>query len=245
MNVTVENLAPCKKLLRVDVDAQKVDEIFEKVTKEFLGQARVPGFRPGKVPRETILKLYGKQIEGQAKDEIVKWSFQQAIKEKNLRVVHFSKIEEVQFGKGQNMEYTTTLEVAPEFELPEYKGITVKVPAAVVTVTDEENAMKALQAQKSTFEDPNRPSEKDDYLIVNYTAPAKANRSRTLCPRPKAWIPNRNSGFRSEPMPFCPVSESSSSEFLRAIAERLISTCQPIRGKRHWQGKSCNSMSKC
>jgi len=54
------------------VDAQRVDEVFEQITKEFLGQARVPGFRPGKVPRETILKLYGKQIESQAKEEIVK-----------------------------------------------------------------------------------------------------------------------------------------------------------------------------
>ena len=168
MNVTVENLAPCKKLLRVDVDAQTVDATFEKVTKEFLGQARVPGFRPGKVPRETILKLYGKQIEGQAKEEIIKKSFHDAIKGQNLRVVHYSDVEEIQFGKGQNMLYTSTLETAPEFELPEYKGIVVKVPSAVVTIHDEENAMKALREQKSKFEDPKRPSEKDDYLVINY-----------------------------------------------------------------------------
>lgn len=211
MNVSVENLAPCKKLLRVEVDAQKVDLVFEQVTKEFLGQARVPGFRPGKVPRETILKLYGKQIETQAKEEIVKKSFQEAIREKNLRVVHYSKIEEIQFGKGQNMEYTTTLEIAPEFELPEYKGIPVKVPAAVVTPGDEENAMKVLREQKSKFEDPKRPSEKGDYLIVNYTGTCEGKPITDLVPTAK--------GLNSQEKFWISLDEKS---FLPGFGEQLL-----------------------
>ena len=47
MNITVENLAPCKKLLRVEVDAKAVDEAFDAVTKDFQKQASLPGFRPG------------------------------------------------------------------------------------------------------------------------------------------------------------------------------------------------------
>ena len=55
MNVTVENLAPCKKLVRVEVEAQKVDEVLASVTKEFQREANLPGFRPGKAPREMVL----------------------------------------------------------------------------------------------------------------------------------------------------------------------------------------------
>ena len=54
MNVTVENLAPCKKLVRVEVDAQKVDEAFEAMTRDFQRQAKFPGFRPGKMPLEFV-----------------------------------------------------------------------------------------------------------------------------------------------------------------------------------------------
>ena len=62
MNVTVENLAPCKKLMRVEVEAPKVDETFEAVAKDFRREARLPGFRPGKAPREMVLRLYDKEI---------------------------------------------------------------------------------------------------------------------------------------------------------------------------------------
>ena len=51
MNITVENLAPCKKLLRVELDAKSVDESFDAVAKDFQKQAALPGFRPGKAPR--------------------------------------------------------------------------------------------------------------------------------------------------------------------------------------------------
>ena len=56
MNVTVENLAPCKKLVRFEVDAAKVDETFATVTKDFVRQAAMPGFRPGKAPKERVMR---------------------------------------------------------------------------------------------------------------------------------------------------------------------------------------------
>ena len=52
MNVTVENLAPCKKLVRIEIEAAQVDETFEAITKDYQKQAALPGFRPGK-PRAT------------------------------------------------------------------------------------------------------------------------------------------------------------------------------------------------
>ena len=63
MNITVENLAPCKKLLRVELDAKAVDETFDVVTKDFQKQASLPGFRPGKAPRAMVLKKYEADIK--------------------------------------------------------------------------------------------------------------------------------------------------------------------------------------
>jgi len=48
VNVTVENLAPCKKLVRVEIEAQKVDETFDSITKDFQQKAKLPGFRRAK-----------------------------------------------------------------------------------------------------------------------------------------------------------------------------------------------------
>ena len=71
VNVTVENLAPCKKLLRVELDAKAVDEVFETITKDFQKQAALPGFRPGKAPRAMVLKKYEAEIKDEVKRKLI------------------------------------------------------------------------------------------------------------------------------------------------------------------------------
>ena len=71
MNITVENLAPCKKLLRVEVDAKAVDEIFDSITKDYQKQAALPGFRPGKAPRDMVVKKYEADINDDAKRRLI------------------------------------------------------------------------------------------------------------------------------------------------------------------------------
>ena len=66
MNISVENLAPCKKLMRIEVDARAVDEVFDSVTKEYQKQAALPGFRPGKAPRDMVVKKYNAEIADEA-----------------------------------------------------------------------------------------------------------------------------------------------------------------------------------
>ena len=58
VNVSVENLAACKKLVRVELDAKSVDEIFDAVASDYQKQAALPGFRPGKAPRAMVVKKY-------------------------------------------------------------------------------------------------------------------------------------------------------------------------------------------
>ena len=133
MNVTVENLAPCKKLVRVEVEAQKVDETFESVTKDFQKQAVLPGFRPGKAPRDMVLRKYEKDIQDEVKRKLISESYRKAVEEQKLDVLGYPDIEEIQFGRGQPLQFAATIETAPEFELPEYKGLPVKREARTVT----------------------------------------------------------------------------------------------------------------
>ena len=82
MNVTVENLAPCKKLLRVEVDAKAVDEAFDAITKDFQKQASLPGFRPGKAPRDLVIKKYETDIKDEVKRKLIGDSYRKALDEK-------------------------------------------------------------------------------------------------------------------------------------------------------------------
>ncbi|MGH7954321.1 MAG: trigger factor family protein, partial [Limisphaerales bacterium] len=122
MNITVENLAPCKKLLRVELDAKTVDEAFDAVTKNYQKQAALPGFRPGKAPRELVLKKYEAGIKDEVKRKLIGENYHKALEEKKISVIGYPDIEEIQFGRGQVLQFAATIETAPEIQLPEYKG---------------------------------------------------------------------------------------------------------------------------
>ena len=133
VNITVENLAPCKKLVRVELDATVVDETFEAITKDFQKQAALPGFRPGKAPRPLVLKKYEAEIKEEAKRKLIGDSYRKALAEKKIEAIGTPDIEEIQFDRGQALLFAATVETAPEFELPEYKGLPVKREAKSVS----------------------------------------------------------------------------------------------------------------
>ncbi len=170
MNVTVENLAPCKKLLRVEAEAQVVDAAFDTITSDFQRNVALPGFRKGKAPRDKVAKQFAKDIEEEARKKMVRESYDYALKDQKLIVVAPPQFEEVQFSRGQNLQFNFTVETAPEFELPEYKGLPIKVSTQTVTPEDKEKALTILRERKATYAPVERPAVEGDFVVVNYNA---------------------------------------------------------------------------
>jgi trigger factor len=192
VNVTVENLAPCKKLVRVEVETQKVDETLDRVTKDFQREASLPGFRPGKAPREMVLRKYSKDIEEEAKRKLISEAYKQAVDEQKLDVVGYPDIEEIQFTRGQPLQFAATLETAPEFELPEYKGLPAKVEARSVTDADVEKALDVLREQQVSFKTVERPVQAGDIAVVNYTGTTEGKPITDIAPTAKGLTEQKN-----------------------------------------------------
>src|SRR5207247_3877652 len=182
VNVTIENLAPCKKLVRVEIEAQQVDETFESITKEFQREAAFPGFRPGKAPREMVLKKYEKDIQKEVKSKLISDSYRKAVEEQKLDVLGYPDIEEIQFNRGQPMQFAATIETAPEFELPEYKGLPVKREARTVTEADVERALDALREPQVAFNTVDRPIQAGDVAVINYTGASDGKSLAEIAP---------------------------------------------------------------
>jgi len=83
VNVTVENLAPCKKLVRIELESKDVDAAFDSMLKDFQRQASLPGFRPGKAPRDMIAKRYEKDIHDEVKKKLIPDAYRKAVDEQN------------------------------------------------------------------------------------------------------------------------------------------------------------------
>lgn len=169
MNVSVENLGPCKKLLRVEVPVEKVNATFDAVTAEFQKAAQLPGFRPGKAPKHLITRSYEPRIVEETRKKLVEESFRAAAQQEKLNIVVTLDVEDQQFGRNQALQFTATVEVAPDFALPNYKGLAAKRELTVATEADVERALGILREQHAQYNDVDRPVQDGDVAVVNYT----------------------------------------------------------------------------
>ena len=204
MNVTVENLAPCKKLLRVEVESKDVDAAFDAMLKEFQRHTALPGFRPGKAPREMIAKRYEKDIEAEVKKKLIPESYREAIKEQKLEVVGHPDIEEIQFGRGQALQFAATVETAPEFQLPEYTGLPVKRETTTVTDADVERALELLRQRQVSFASVDRAGAFGDVAVVNYTGTSGGKPLTEIAPTAKGLTEQKNFWVNLEQDSFIP-----------------------------------------
>jgi trigger factor len=203
MNITLEDVAPCKKRLKIEVPANRVQQAYDRVASDFQREARIPGFRPGHAPRGVVLKRYQKDIESETQRTLVPEAYQEAVAEKKLRVVSSPEIEDLKYQPGMSLSFSTMVEVVPEFPMPTYKGLVLKKQETEVKDEDVEKALESIANQRATFEDaPARPVAMDDFAVISYTGTVDGKPILELVPDVKQlgqnqqfWLWMRADGF--------------------------------------------------
>jgi len=171
MNVEVENLPNCIASLHIELPPDFVTKEWNEVVKGFRQVARIPGFRPGKAPQNVVEAKFRKEIQDELTKKLVSQTTREAIREKGLKVLSISEVEGVEFTPERSMRFTATLITSPEFELPEYKGIPIKVPPDETTDRDVEKGLQNLRERHATFSDvTGRGLEMNDFAVIDYAA---------------------------------------------------------------------------
>jgi len=178
--------------MRVEIDAKAVDEAFEAMTKEFQRQVSLPGFRPGKAPRDMVLKKHEKEIQDEVKKKLISESYRKAVEEKKLDVIGYPDIEEIQFSRGQALQFAATIETEPEIELPEYKGLPAKRDTASVTEADVDRAVNLLRERQTNFQTVARAAQNGDVVVVNYTGTCDGKPITETAPTAKGLTEQKN-----------------------------------------------------
>jgi trigger factor len=205
MNITVEDVAPCKKRLKIEVPANRVKQAYDRVADDFQREARIPGFRPGHAPRTVVVKKYHKDIESEAQRTLVPEAYQEAIAEKKLRVVSQPSIEDLKYQAGLSLSFSTVVELVPDFKLPDYKGLVIKKQDTAVTDEEVDKALTSLAEQRATFEDaPDRPLAMDDFAVVSYTGNLDGKLLSEVAPEAKNLAQNPNFWLWMKPEGFLP-----------------------------------------
>ncbi|MHC4270406.1 MAG: trigger factor [Planctomycetota bacterium] len=168
MNIDIEEIGPCKKLIKIEVPKEKIEDEWQKQLNEVARMANLPGFRKGKAPRQLLERKFGDRIVDEVKRAVVSESYQQAIEENKLSPIGDPDIGDINLELGKPLKYEITMEVFPTFELGEYKGMQLKKKIVAVTDEDIDNALKTLSQQKTQLTVVTKGKVKDeDYIICD------------------------------------------------------------------------------
>lgn len=173
MKVTVEDVSPVQKRMKVELPVETVSRAFGDVYNEYRKQASVRGFRKGKAPNTILAREYGPQIKGDVLERLIQQTISDAIKEAGVVMVLEPLLEDAgDLNERKPFTYSVLMDIVPEFELGEYKGIKLVKPPVEVTDEELEEQLQALRRNFGTVEplEEDRPVQDGDVAIIDVTA---------------------------------------------------------------------------
>ena len=169
MKVEVENKPESVSTLRIELPPDEVTKEWDAIANSFARFAKIPGYRPGKAPRRVIEAKFKKEIQDELTRKLVSKSYRDAIEQKQLRVVSLTNLEDVEFGDDKSIRFRATVITAPEFELPEYKNISVELSSTEVNEAEIDAAIERLRDQSADFVDiPDRALQLGDFAVIDF-----------------------------------------------------------------------------
>ncbi len=175
MKTTVERLTPTRVKLTITVDAAGFKPALEKAYETVSSQVNIPGFRKGKVPATILDQRVGKDaIIAQAVNDGLDDFYREALIQENLKPLSTPQADIKSAPNAQEptneLVVELEVEVRPEFKLPEYKGLKIKVDAVKIAKMDIESELDALRARFGTLKTVDRPAKHGDFTSIDLTA---------------------------------------------------------------------------
>jgi len=195
MNIVVEKQPKCVATLRVEIPAEKVQGTRAGIVRSYASKARIQGFRPGKAPLAVIEKRFAKDITDELHSALINEAFDEALKQEDLKVLDFGNPENITDQADGGISFASKLTLAPEFQLPEYKGITVTVPPPEVPEDDIQAQLKSLQERFADFKDiEGRAAAMGDFAVIDYNSTVDGKPTDEFLGKPAGYLSGRE-GF--------------------------------------------------
>ena len=168
MRVSVETTSGLERRLTVGVPADRVDSVVNQRLQEAARNARLPGFRPGKVPMKVMKQRFGAGVRQEVLGEVISQSFQEAVVSENLRPAGQPSIEARKMDAGQDVEYTATFEIFPTVEVQPLNDLTIEKPVATVTDTDIDDIIEVFRKQQGEWVTSDLPAQDGDTVVIDF-----------------------------------------------------------------------------
>ena len=171
--VTVTETAPCSLTLGIQVEAASVQKTYDDAIASISQQIKLPGFRAGKVPKQIIISRYGKELEGETIDKLLNKGLRQAVEQEKLEIVGSPSVVDVEkltLKLGEPFSYSVNVEIAPKFDLPNYKQFALTKGDTTVTEEEVNDAINTFLENNIDYQQTGKPAAQKDMLKVTYAA---------------------------------------------------------------------------
>ncbi|RMV67325.1 trigger factor [Pseudomonas coronafaciens] len=168
MQVSVENTSALERRMTIGVPAERIETEVNKRLQQTARKAKIPGFRPGKVPMSVIRQRYEDGARQEALGDLIQATFYEAVVEQKLNPAGAPAVEPKSFEKGKDLEYVATFEVFPEFTVAGFDTIAVERLSADVADSDLDNMLEVLRKQNVRFEVTDRAAQNEDQLNIDF-----------------------------------------------------------------------------
>ena len=152
MQTSLENLGPLERRLNMAVPVEEIEKQVDERLKKLSRTLRMAGFRPGKVPMKLVAQQYGPQVRSEVIGDAVQKAFSDAVREQNLRVAGYPRIEPKAGGAdAASIEFSATFEIYPEVVPGDIGGSRIERPVLTVGEAEVDKTLEILRKQRQHF----------------------------------------------------------------------------------------------
>ncbi|HEY5899422.1 MAG TPA: trigger factor [Burkholderiales bacterium] len=164
----VETLGTLERRVSMTLTPGEIDREVDERLKKLARNMKMPGFRPGKVPLKLVAQTYGPQVRSEVLSDAVQKSFTDAVKEANLKVAGYPRIEKKDGTDASALEFSATFEIYPEVKVGELSSATIERPQVTVDDAAVERTISVLRKQRTRFVPATRAAQDGDRLTVDF-----------------------------------------------------------------------------
>ena len=172
MTIEKKSVSLCVVELTIKAEPAEFQAEYDKVEKEYLKNASIPGFRKGKIPLPLLRSKFAKEIKGDATSAIFRALYPKAIDQEGIEAVAISAVKDIKVESGKEFFCVFDVEIKPEFKLPKYKKVAIKVEDTVVTDESVNERIANLRTTYAKYEDGKAEDAvaEEDFVSISFSA---------------------------------------------------------------------------
>ncbi|MBW2468343.1 MAG: trigger factor [Deltaproteobacteria bacterium] len=169
MPFKVEDISSVKKTLHIEIPQEEVVQELDKAYKQLKKSAKVKGFRPGKVPRSVLERMFKKDVHADVSSRLIQNSFIDAIKQTELKIVGNPELDPPELAADRAYQYKATVEISPDIDDIDFKGLQLTRTLYEPGDDEVDAQLKALQKNMAQYEKvaEDRPAREGDFILID------------------------------------------------------------------------------